>query len=198
MPEPTLTFRREDHTYWLGKRELPSVTRIIRAAGLVDSTWFTEEGRQTGEDIAELTMRYDLGDENAVHGILVGLPELQGYLDAWRNFLLDSEFVIETIEQPMCDPIRCYAGTPDREGLWQGQPTTLDMKRYPRVPWHGVQLAAYAPKSRRLHVQLKPNGTYNRYEFTDPGDYAMWSLALAGFHWKANHGVKQHGYDDGS
>jgi hypothetical protein len=174
---PQLELHRETHTYTLGDHVLPSVTQIIKAAGLVDTTWFTETGRQTGDDVAYLTELYDREQHDKVAMILDERPELGGYLDAWSLFLGQSGFDIEQIEgRVYCTNV---AGTFDRYGYLGGYPTVVDIKRY-----------------------LKADGTYKLHRFEDPADYEIWHAIVRQYHgqdmpgdarairtWKANHGV---------
>jgi hypothetical protein len=207
---PQLELHRETHTYTLGDHVLPSVTQIIKAAGLVDTTWFTETGRQTGDDVAYLTELYDREQHDKVAMILDERPELGGYLDAWSLFLGQSGFDIEQIEgRVYCTNV---AGTFDRYGYLGGYPTVVDIKRYAHTPWHGVQLAGYAfahapfgdvEPYRRAGVHLKADGTYKLHRFEDPADYEIWHAIVRQYHgqdmpgdarairtWKSNHGVK--------
>jgi len=43
-----MIFRESDHTYWEGTIRYPSVTEILQAEGLVDTTWFDEWSRTKG------------------------------------------------------------------------------------------------------------------------------------------------------
>lgn len=209
MTEPQPQFDRETHTYTLGNRVLPSVTEIIKAAGLVDLTWFTEAGRQTGEDVAYLTELYDHARHDKIVKILDERPELEGYFDAWTAFRVDSGFVVQAdgIERPVWDAAAGYAGCLDRVGRLNWRPAIVDGKRYAHVPWHGVQLAAYASTfdtpHLRVGVHLKADGKYKLHRFDDDADYDVWKAIVRQFHgrdmpgdarairiWKTNHGVQ--------
>lgn len=204
-----LEFDRETHTYTLGDRVLPSVTQIIQAAGLVDSTWFTEVGRRTGEDVAYLTELEDRGEAGKVAAIIGERMDLGFYLNAWIKFKEESSFAIRTIEEQVCDYTTPtpYAGTLDRWGTLGGRSTILDIKRYAHAPWHGVQLAGYAStfphKLVRAGVHLKPDGNYKLHRFEDDADYDAWHAIVRQWHgrdmpgdarairtWKSNHGVR--------
>jgi hypothetical protein len=123
-------------------------------------------------------------------------PEIMGYVEAWINFLIGSEFVPSSIEQIVFHEQLQYAGRLDRIGsMYQDKtPWVIDIKTGPCKPWHGVQLAAYAAcldqPHRRAVVQLLPNGIYKVHEFKDRNDWklfqaclSVWNARQAGAQW---------------
>lgn len=198
--EGVLEYRDEDHSYWLGSRRLPSVTQILKAEGWMGNMqWYTEDGRQTGEDVAVTTALFDQGEPAAGHAVLEALPDVKPYVEAWRKYVNASGFQIEAVEERVCDSLLGYAGTLDRRGTIDGLPTVVDMKRYGFEPWHALQLTAYAWACessfalpyRCEHVQLKPSGAFSRQIVEMNGFIDQWRAALANFHGKCNHGVIQ-------
>src|SRR5229473_2122434 len=101
----------QQHRYWLGPRELPSVTTILQTTGIVDSTWFTEGSRVRGTTLHRATEAIDRGEPLDAVG-----PMLTPYLDAYRAFLSDVHPVWQGIEAPVVDRALGYAGTLDRWG----------------------------------------------------------------------------------
>ncbi len=81
-----LTFREEDHQYFWGKDEVPSVTQILAGAGLVDFSHVNEEtlkqAADFGTNVHNMTALYDRGELD-VFGLDAPLVP---YLEAWRKF----------------------------------------------------------------------------------------------------------------
>jgi hypothetical protein len=143
--------------------DLPRVTDILKEAGLIDTTWLTEYGRERGTAVHLACQFYDEGtlDYASVS------PEIEGYLrayDAWKRESGIQEF--EWIEGPLQDPQGKYRGTPDR--ILVTRPRKLiDLKSGIPMDWHALQLAAYVtmlddPYSyERLGLYLSVDGTYS-------------------------------------
>lgn len=195
-------FRSEDHTYWLGERQLPSVTKIVRPAfGYSDEPMAGATGAMAlGSRVHELLEWYDQGFVDTEADF-----ETAPYLTGWRRFLSESGFEIEAVEERVHHPTLLYAGTLDRRGKLRGVPAILDIKT--GAPNRGValQLIGYArtfmahgasatkiPRNlpfhtgtyRRLVVYLRADGTYTCEEFTDhDGDFAAFRGLLAYYQW---------------
>lgn len=118
----------------------PHVTEILRDAGLVDTTWFTDEARDRGSAVHLATRFLDEGDLDRESLDPTVAPRLAQY----ERFLLDVRPTIHEIEIPFVDEIYGYQGTPDRILTINGRKGVLDVKGPSVDDWHGVQLAAYA------------------------------------------------------
>ena len=120
----------------------PSVTEILVDAGLIDTRWFSDEVRTSGEHVHTICQLYDEGDldEDSV------APEYQGYLDGYCRFLRDFRPVRwNHVEQTLEDSTHRYHGTLDRLGSVSGTTNVLlDIKTGVPFAWHQIQLAAYA------------------------------------------------------
>src|ERR1043165_3114073 len=94
---PTLTLDKELHVYTLADRVLPSVTEILKGAGLVDDRWWTEAGRWRGSAVHAACWYDDEGDldETTLD------PKLQNYLQAYRKFKTELGFIPTDIETPI-------------------------------------------------------------------------------------------------
>jgi hypothetical protein len=173
--------------------ELPRVTDILKDAGLIDTTWLTEHGRDRGSAIhlgCQFYDEHDL-DEGSID------PNIVGYVEAYKKFRAESPVAEwHWIECPHQDPLGLYQGTPDR--IVDVRPKAIyDVKTGCPVPATALQLAAYVnmlpdPYSyRRFAVYLKANGTYQVREYPREeyaSDLRIFMSALNIYSWrKANH-----------
>ena len=186
----TLEFNDITHTYTYAGVVVPSVTQVLKANRLFDTTFMTDEGRDRGTDVATLTAVCDRGDLSDATRI----PESYvGYLDAWCRFEAESELQTVYIEEPLhCDVYR-FAGTPDRIVIWNGVRWVLDIKTGQPMPHYPLQTAAYqhldGEAFRRACVYINADGTYKVQEHKDLGDISVFLAALAMHNWRANNGV---------
>ena len=164
MPEPAkatgLTFDAAEHRYYLGTRELPSVTSILKDVGLVDDTWFTEEAAERGTAIHLAVERL-----HASQPYFNVRSEYVGYMEAYLAFLASSRFLHEASELRVYDPIRGYAGTIDLIGaLPNHKHVLIDIKTGSVPPTVGPQTYAYARCLETFHerfaLHLKADGTF--------------------------------------
>ena len=67
MPSESASVRFDAvaHRYWSGPRELLAVTRVLREAGLVDATWYTDAARERGAALHALTEAIDRDERTA-------------------------------------------------------------------------------------------------------------------------------------
>lgn len=181
MTETVLEFDPVQHRYTWGGRELPSVTRILKDVGLIDTLWFTEEARQRGTYVHMATHYFDEGDlaEESVD------PRYAGYLDAYKRFLETTRPAWDRIEHKVSDPVLGYAGTFDRIGTLHGEPQRwlIDIKTgFAKTA--GLQTAAYRRclpephRIRRASLKLNPDGTFIFTELADRRDEARFLAAL--------------------
>ena len=186
---PQLAFNAETHVYRVGDRVLPSVTQVISAAGLIDQTWYTEDGATRGTYVAEATALWDRDELN--EGELDG--NLRGYLSAWLMFRAAWPCEILAIEEAVWHPTYFYAGTLDRVARKTGGGRfVIDIKTGQEERWHALQTAAYAACLRerdkvhydRLAVYLRPHGTFTITQHKDPRDWNIFLAALAVANWK--------------
>ncbi len=188
--KPHLTFDAASHTYTKDGRVLPSVTQILQGAGIVDTTWFTEQAAWRGSVVHRCCQLDDQGDldEGSVPNAA------KGYLDAWRLFKAQVPMNFISIEQPLCSGL--YAGTPDRDAEW----AVVDIKTGAILPWVGLQLAAYSelisangsvPGGGRSYdryaVRLGKDGRYNVQHFAVRdyrNDLGIFRAALSIYYWR--------------
>lgn len=137
-----LTFRAEDHTYWVGDRELISVTTVLREADLIDTRWFNEEAALRGTTVAIATMLADEGDLDLDR---VG-EECRGCVEAWQRFKDEMGFVVQHAEYEVDNRSMGIAGRVDRIGGFPdctGKRWLLELKTGSQQEWHWLQLAGY-------------------------------------------------------
>lgn len=188
---PTALRLDPEHRYWLGDRELISVTTALKEAGLVDMAWFSTEAAERGTYVHQAC---DLVDEQDL-GIVE--PSCAGYVSAYEKFLADAKPRWEHVEHRICDPVAGYAGTLDRAGALNRRWTVLDIKTGPPAPWHGLQLAAYARlmlqlglKPLRFDLYLTASGTYHLEPQTNRADEGLFFAALSIAQFRRTHGYR--------
>lgn len=180
------------HEYMFNGKYVPSVTTILVDEGLIDTKFFTDEGRKRGKLVHKLIENHCKG-AHCLHS-----EDLSPYLDAFKNFQRDCNWESSIIEQPFaCEQ---YAGTPDQIGTLGGKPAIIDIKTGTISAATGLQLAAYEKlyaiylkrtfgkadigKIHRIAVQLTDTRRYILTEYKDRNDEYIWSSAVALWHWK--------------
>lgn len=152
-----LTFDEAAHKYQLDGRPIPSVTQIIKEAGLTGHYKGTA-ARDRGTRIHTATEVYD------TLGVIMDTAEAP-YVEAWAKFRTDNKVQIIASEQAVCNKEHWYAGTLDRiiSLIVAGFPITaiLDIKSGTKADWHRFQLGAYAlcwpdPLDIGIVLYLKP------------------------------------------
>lgn len=185
------TFDAPSHIYRLDGKIIPSVTQIL--APLVDYSMINPAVMAAAQELGTMvhltTELFDLGtlDESDLD------PILQPYLDAWKKFRAECDFVPSTIEERMYHPTFRYCGTSDRTGMVRGKKSVVDIKKMMSLgPVIGLQLAAYqqlhnlsgAGVTDRYALGLRPDGTYRLQKYNDPSDLAAFMSLLTIKNWK--------------
>lgn len=179
-----LEFDAKRHKYYADGREMPSVTQILQANGLISPHAIDEAAAWRGSEVHRLCYEDDI---NVVDLRKTDIP-YRGYLRAWRKFRQDAGFVPKLIEHRVDSMQFGYSGRLDRVGNRPGQRlrVMLDIKTNKQGQvgdYVRYQLAAYAlalePAAifERIAVVLKPDGNYNTRIFSvaDFGlDRAKW------------------------
>jgi hypothetical protein len=185
-----LRFDEAEHRYYLGNRELPSVTGILKAAGLVDDRFYTEESRLRGTYVHTACCLLDEDDLE-----IESLDEvLRPYVEAYAAFKSVARPTWQFVEHRVCDDVHGYAGTLDRAGIVNGKPLLIDIKTGTVPPWVALQTAAYrrclpgGHTYRRAALHLKADATFNLIELPDRHDEAVFLGALGVVQWKQRMG----------
>ena len=197
---PVLAFNEAEHRYFIGSRELISVTTALREAGMTDERFWNEHARLRGQYVHSAVALYAIGelDEASLD------PALVPYFDGYLKFLTDTGVAIEHSEKRVADPALGYAGTLDLIVRWPEtryeKRTLIDAKTGSFPPMAAAQTAAYLRCARALYptgtliaragLHLPGDGTYRLIEFNDivqdEGDF-MAALRVASF--KRRHGI---------
>lgn len=179
-----LTFDAPTHTYTLNGRRLPSVTQVLQL--VVDYSRVPadvlEAARVFGSHVHEAC---DLFDRGQLDWMSLD-PALVPYVEAWRQFCLDSGAIVIASEIRLFHEKLRYAGTADVVLAWNGKIVIPDRKSTAVVPPSvGAQTAAYAKAYQAMHggreperrcIQLNPDATYRVHAKRDAAD---WSLFLS-------------------
>lgn len=170
-----LKFDSEKHQYTFNGEVVASVTQILKAGGIIDDRWYTEESRARGTAVHETAFLYlqnDL-DFESIH------PIVKPYFDAFLKFMADTKFkpMIQLCEVPQYNPFSNYAGTPDMVGILNGRPALVDLKTGDAKQSARYQTAAYADMPAikvyspdRFDLRLFPDGKYKLNAHRDSSD----------------------------
>ena len=186
----TAPFRRDpDHSYWLGARKLPGVTRVLDAAG---ASKYEGVPRSVLADRADFGTRVHLAtwydDEGDLDESTV-TPDVLGCVVAWRKFRAEAKFEPSAAELAVYSEQYRYGGTLDRVGVFHGTISGLvDIKAVRTLqPATALQTAGYARAAsemgafdaiERYAVQLFEDGTYKAQPYDDPADFSDFLCAL--------------------
>ena len=184
----TLSFDPESHSYKLDGRRLISVTQVLKSAGIIDTSWYTDWAAERGSAVHKAIQLESAGelDEDSVDF------NVQPYLEAYRKFRLEKGWHPVATELMVVDRVYEYAGTLDALGMMKDRMTIVDYKTGPLAAPVGLQLSAYAlgvkayqgkAVTNLVGVQLKPDGTYKMKRY--PFEPLVFRAALKVAQWKA-------------
>jgi hypothetical protein len=181
-------FDAERHLYFLDGRLLPSVTDILKEAGLLVYPGTNEYQKQRGSYVHKATELIDIG---MLHW--EGLDRaLRPYCDGYVRFLGETGFEPLMTERSLYHPGLLYAGTIDRIGVLEGSRVIVDIKTGVPHPATEIQLAAYSelarphvPVDRCLALYLRPDGSYSLVEARDEArSFNVFVAALSIVRWR--------------
>jgi len=173
------TFDEENHVGRLDGQLVKSTTTILKEEGFVDTTWFTEYGRQKGSHAHKailLDYENDL-DESTVD------EAIKGRLEAARKFRKETGLEILEMETRYFHPVWMYTGKPDLICKLFGKLAVVDYKPWTIQWWVKYQLAAYAlmlseSPFARFALRLGDDGRYRLEQYKDRADLNHW-IAIA-------------------
>ncbi len=191
-----LIFKAETHEYFLDGAKIPSVTQVLKDAGIINFSNVSIEILNAaclfGIAVHKTCELYDMQnlDESSLD------PNLQPYLNAWIKFRKDTKFEIKGIEKKVYSRKFRYAGTLDRVGfLFINKYSVIDIKTgFELSPATAIQTAAYdyayqemigtRAHNKRYSVLLKPDGTYKVEEYKNKNDFDIFLAALSVYNFK--------------
>lgn len=190
----SLVFKPEDHSYWIGKKRIPSVSEILQKVGLTKDfkgidPYYRDRGIATHKAI-EFYLNGVL-DETSLD------PAVKPHFEAFRSYQAARPMgKILGIEKPLCDLSECFAGTPDlvteiavydwkcsknhdKAAELQGQA----YKNLIFLNWMRVGRSLKIPGNLPfIVVELHDDGSFE--EFNYGPDYEEWSSVMSLYRWK--------------
>ena len=175
-------------------------TDVLAESGLVDYSFVNADVLERKSDLGIAVHKACcLFDQNRKFSVD---PEVDPYVDAWKEFRERTRFVPRLIEQPHEAVVNgmSYTMRVDREGLLAGEETIVELKTCANaMRHHGVQLAGYAmglPREkssspfgrfllrRRIVVKLTRQGVAKVIRYDDNADFGVFVSALYVATWK--------------
>jgi RecB family exonuclease len=147
---------------------IPSVTQILKAAGIIDDRFYTEEARDRGSAVHTLCERYAKGERTDAKGRPLASLEYVNAFVKWMDEADDdgtelSYMKTEGIIEHELFGIR-YCGKYDIFCEQNGTSLLVDIKTGAPAKWHLLQLAAYALAINPTYIMdlyLSADGTYS-------------------------------------
>ncbi len=187
-----LLFIDETHQYFLMKDgvaevELPPLSTILKAVGIVDGRWYTPESAARGKAIHKI-LEYIDNDELDWGSVD---DRVYGWIEAYTKFRENYPFKILESEAPIYHKQNLYACTPDRRVQFEDKTFgLLDFKTGGEEKWHQLQLTAQkeAQESHNRKVDeiwgvyLQENGKFKPPVIYDP-DPDTWNAILKVYAW---------------
>ena len=168
--KPIIRFDEDAHTYTVDGIVRRSVTQILKAAGEIDDTYFTEHARTRGVLVHKAV---DLYNKNRLDMSSIDI-EIEQYVTAYISFLRISNARVIASESMVYSKTYKYPGTFDLYARIGECRYMIDVKTNHFPSWATMQVAAYfaaalesgyRPQSYGVLV-LKKNGdwrfTFNR------------------------------------
>lgn len=164
-------FDPQGHRYYVDGELVPSVTQVIKDAGMIDDRFFTEYHRWRGSAAHEAIATWNRAgniDRRTVD------PKIRPYLEAAIKWMKDTGFMPMFTEHRMYDPIFNVCGTADMIGYFKtnGKPLVNVFADWKSNDWNQGQLTskwqlaayghAYNPKEifERIEIVIGPDGNY--------------------------------------
>lgn len=196
---PDLVFQEEGHIYTLGDLVLPSVTTVLKEAGLYNFNFGGGEYHMDlGKHVHSATEYLDNRELNEDT-----LDDtIKPYIEAYKKFKAEAGFKVRLNEQRLHHDTWLYAGTVDREGDICGTAALVDIKTGGEQLVTAVQLASYRMLldnkghecRRAFSLHLKNNGTYTLKEAKDYMlNRGIFLAALSLYKWKLQNNLLSSG-----
>ena len=193
-----IKFDDDEHRYWSeDDQEIPGVNRVMRQAGFVDESYFTDEIAERGKVVHDCVK---LINEHRLNWSTVD-PHVEPYVASYAAWFADQDIKVLSTEEIVFDEGLWYAGTLDFTCLLRDRHHAhhlVEVKTGYPSPWHRVQVAAYKrakkpPRGkywRSAILYLPSNGGPAKWiEPEHPRrDEEAFTSALNCFNWRLTHG----------
>lgn len=180
-----ISFNSEDHIYTVDGQNIPSITQVLTAVGLIKNTeYFTKESSERGKAVHEacqLFLRNNL-DMDGLHKLLIP------YLTGFSNFILDSKIqpILNLCEKPIASKRLSIAGTPDICGKLNKQTCVFEIKtgdeNHAQFQTAGYEIlieeAEHIAIDARYRLRLYDNGRYKLTKFSNTHDETVMRAAI--------------------
>lgn len=195
------------HEYRLDGVVVPSVTGILKAAGLVDFSHIPPNilgaALERGTTVHK-AIHFSNENDLDVGGFMGEFPGYAGYLQAWLTFRETKRFRPIVCERRIASRVQQVAGTLDVLGVMDGHAALIDYKTAITIDsvCPDLQLAAYDvlarewaasdpalaeffreyPFTDRFAIQLRKDGTFRLHKYNDPTLYRQFLTLVQAYH----------------
>lgn len=152
--------RDDQHRYFWHDRRVPGVTEVLQGVGLIDTQWFTEEGRERGRYVHE-ACQYLLEGDLAWDALEDKYRPWVESFALWVDAVKPEVLELETLHY---SETYGYAGQLDWLLCVDFDTWLIDGKSGAVSPWVGLQTAAYQHllddhvHIRRAALKLRKDG----------------------------------------
>jgi hypothetical protein len=167
--------------------DLPHVTAILKAAGLIDLEWVGDYVRDLGTAVHAATEYLDQGDLDWTTVPAAALPRVRQY----QKFRDELKPEILAIEIHVVNETLRYQGRYDRLCRINGREGILDIKGPMQAPWQALQLVLYAATLGRPLARWTLHLSDDRYQLIEHNGRSDWAAARAAITlaaWRIAHG----------
>jgi hypothetical protein len=172
-----IDFNPAKHEYRDGGTVIPSVTQILKTAGIIDDRFYTVQARDRGTNAHSLCEQYAKGK-----CVDATVPYVNAFA-LWKAETGAETLSVETTIDHSIDGLR-YCGRYDLLAEIRGKPVLIDIKTGYPAAWHSIQMAAYALAVNPafcMVLYVKDNGAYKERYLTPRelvNGIAQWKDAL--------------------
>lgn len=205
----SLVFEPIAHRYELDGAEVPSVTGVLRASGLIDFSQIPpsilEAARERGTKVHQAIHYWGDGDLNVLE-FARDFPDLIGYLESWMRLIDSGRLLTILREYRVASRRHRAAGTLDWLGVFDGHAAIIDFatgdpddafkdlqtagycilgREWKDEPGEGVLRAFFEhhPFVARYSVRLTKTGSLPKITpYTNPRDFSEFAALVAAQH----------------